>query len=82
VFYYGRNTTPAYCCCAGRAINGRGIRCLQVGGQQIDAAVAATFPEACTPARVQAALLAAQRMEADQDTALAQARMAVERAPV
>jgi DNA invertase Pin-like site-specific DNA recombinase len=80
VFYNGRNATPAYYCGAGRAINGRGIRCLQVGGQQIDAAVAATFLAACTPAGVQAALAAAQRVEADQDAALAQARMAVERA--
>jgi DNA invertase Pin-like site-specific DNA recombinase len=80
VFYNGRNATPAYYCGAGRAINGRGIRCLQVGGQQIDAAVAATFLAACTPAGVQAALAAAQRLEADLDAALAQARMAVERA--
>jgi DNA invertase Pin-like site-specific DNA recombinase len=80
VFYNGRNATPAYYCGAGRAINGRGIRCLQVGGQQIDAAVAATFLAACTPAGVQAALAAAQRLEADQDAVLAQARMAVERA--
>jgi DNA invertase Pin-like site-specific DNA recombinase len=78
VFYNGRNATPAYYCGAGRAINGRGIRCLQVGGQQIDAAVAATFLAACMPAGVQAALAAAQRLEADQDAALAQARIAVE----
>ena len=37
-------------------IDGRGIRCLQVGGQQIDAAVAAAFLAACTPAGMQAAL--------------------------
>jgi DNA invertase Pin-like site-specific DNA recombinase len=80
VFYNGRNATPAYYCGAGRAINGRGIRCLQVGGQQIDAAVAATFLAVCTPAGVQAALAAAQRLETDQDAALAQARMAGERA--
>src|SRR6266851_2839067 len=80
VFYQGRNATPAYYCGAGRVIDGRGSRCLQVGGQQIDAAVAAAFLAACTPAGVQAALAAAQRLEADQDAALAQARMAVERA--
>jgi hypothetical protein len=61
-------------------IDGRGSRCLQVGGQQIDAAVACAFLAACTPAGVQAALAAAQRLEADHDAALAQARMAVERA--
>jgi hypothetical protein len=80
VFYHGRNATPSYYCAAGRLVDGRGSRCLQVGGQQIDAAVAAAFLAACTPAGVQAALAAAQRLEADQDAALAQARMAVERA--
>jgi len=80
VFYNGRNATPSYYCGAGRVIDGRGIRCLQVGGQQIDAAVAAAFLAACTPAGVQAALAAAQRLEADHDAALAQARMALERA--
>ncbi len=80
VFYQGRNATPAYYCGAGRVIDGRGSRCLQVGGQQIDAAVAAAFLAACTPAGVQAALAAAQRLEADHDAVLAQARMALERA--
>lgn len=80
VFYNGRNATPSYYCGAGRVIDGRGIRCLQVGGQQIDAAVAAAFLAACTPAGVQAALAAAQRLEADHDAALAQARLGVERA--
>jgi DNA invertase Pin-like site-specific DNA recombinase len=80
VFYPGRNATPAYYCSAGRVIDGRGSRCLQVGGQQIDAAVGAAFLAACTPAGVQAAMAAAQRLEADHDAALAQARMAVERA--
>jgi DNA invertase Pin-like site-specific DNA recombinase len=80
VFYNGRNSTPGYYCSGGRVVDGRGSRCLQVGGQQIDAAVAAAFLAACTPAGVQAALAAAQRLEADQDAALAQARMVVERA--
>jgi DNA invertase Pin-like site-specific DNA recombinase len=80
VFYNGRNATPSYYCGAGRVIDGRGIRCLQVGGQQIDAAVAAAFLAACTPAGMQAALAAAQRLEADHDAALAQARLALERA--
>jgi DNA invertase Pin-like site-specific DNA recombinase len=80
VFYNGRNSTPGYYCSGGRVVDGRGTRCLQVGGQQIDAAVATAFLAACTPAGVQAALAAAQRLEADQDAALAQARLAVERA--
>jgi DNA invertase Pin-like site-specific DNA recombinase len=80
VFYNGRNATPGYYCAVGRLVDGRGSRCLQVGGKQIDEAVAAAFLAACTPAGVQAALAAAQRLEADHDAALAQARMAVERA--
>src|SRR5438128_1011093 len=47
VFYQGRNATPAYYCGAGRVIDGRGSRCLQVGGQQIDVTVASTFLAAC-----------------------------------
>src|SRR5713101_1989577 len=80
VSYHGRNATPGYYCAAGAIVNGHGSRCLRVGGQQIDAAVATAFLVACTPAGVQAALAAAQRLEADHDATLAQARMAVERA--
>src|SRR6266536_405875 len=80
VSYHGRNATPGYYCAAGAIVNGHGSRCLRVGGQQIDAAVATAFLVACTPAGVQAALAAAQRLEADHDAAPAQARMAVERA--
>src|SRR6266511_634151 len=80
VSYHGRNATPGYYCAAGAIVNGHGSRCLRVGGQQIDAAVATAFLVACTPAGVQSALAAAQRLEADHDAALAQARMAVERA--
>src|SRR6266511_841973 len=80
VSYHGRNATPGYYCAAGAIVNGHGSRCLRVGGQQIDAAVATAFLVACTPAGAQAALAAAQRLEADHDAALAQARMAVERA--
>jgi hypothetical protein len=73
-----RNATPSYCCRAGRIINGRGNRWLQVGGQQIDAAVAAAFLAACTPAGVQAALAAAQGLASR--CRARQARMALERA--
>ena len=80
VSYHGRNATPAYYCSAGALVNGRGTACLRVGGQQIDAAVATTFLAACTPAGFQAALAAAERLEADHDAALTQRRQAVERA--
>jgi hypothetical protein len=53
-------------------------RYMRVRGQQIHAAVAAALLAVYTPAGVQAALAAAQRLEAEHDAALAQARMAVE----
>jgi len=80
VSYHGRNATPAYCCSGGALVNGRGTACLRVGGQQIDATVATTFLATCTPAGLQAALVAAERLEADHDAALTQRRQAVERA--
>ncbi len=80
VSYHGRNATPGYACTAGVLVNGRGTYCLRVGGQQIDAAVAAAFLAACTPAGIRAALAAAEQVTADQDAAVAQARLAVERA--
>jgi DNA invertase Pin-like site-specific DNA recombinase len=80
VHYRGRHAAPGYHCAAGTLVNGRGSRCLSVGGRQIDAAVATAFLAACTPAGVQAALAAAERLEADQAAAVAQWRLEVERA--
>ena len=78
--YRGRNTTPGYHCAGKDIVNGRGVYCLNVGGVQIDEAVTQAFLEALGPAGLQAALRAAQQWEADQDAALAQWRLAVERA--
>jgi DNA invertase Pin-like site-specific DNA recombinase/ribosomal protein L12E/L44/L45/RPP1/RPP2 len=78
--YRGRNVTPGYHCAGKDIVSGRGIYCLNVGGVQIDEAVAEAFLEALEPAGVQAALLAAQQREADQEAALAQWQLAVERA--
>jgi hypothetical protein len=80
VSYHGRHAAPSYYCAAGVLVNGRGSRCLRVGGQQLDAAVAAAFLAACTPAGLQAALAAAERLDADHDAALAQGQQLVERA--
>jgi DNA invertase Pin-like site-specific DNA recombinase len=80
VSYHGRHATPSYYCAAGVLVNGRGSRCLRVGGQQLDAAVAAAFLAACTPAGLRAALAAAERLDADHDAALAQGHQLVERA--
>ena len=78
--YRGNNATPGYHCAGQRIIEGRGGSCLNVGGVQIDAAVAEAFLEALTPAGIEAVVLAAEQHEADRDAALAQWRLAVERA--
>jgi DNA invertase Pin-like site-specific DNA recombinase len=78
--YRGRNAAPGYYC-AGRDVrNARGAYCLTVGGVQIDEAVTMAFLDALTPAAFDATLVAAQQLGADHDAALAQWRLAVERA--
>src|SRR5260370_21305986 len=54
--------------------------CLTVGGMQIDQAVVDAFLKAVTPAAIEATQLAMQQLEDDQDAALGQWRLAVERA--
>jgi recombinase-like zinc beta ribbon protein len=78
--YRGAHQTPAYHCANKGIVNGRGVYCLNVGGLQIDAAVAETFLQAVEPAGLEAAVRAAERLEADHDAALAQWRLTVERA--
>jgi DNA invertase Pin-like site-specific DNA recombinase/predicted DNA-binding transcriptional regulator AlpA len=78
--YRGRHATPGYHCAGKTIVNGRGLYCLNVGGVQIDQAAAAAFLEAVTPAATEATLVAAQSLEAEHDAALAQWRLAVERA--
>jgi Recombinase zinc beta ribbon domain len=78
--YQGRQATPGYHCSGKDLVNGRGVYCLTVGGVQIDAAVTTAFLTALTPAALDAALVAAAQFDADHDAALAQWRLAVERA--
>lgn len=78
--YRGRRSTPGYHCAGRTLVNGRGVWCLSVGGVQLDQAVAGAFLAALTPAGLQAAVAAAERLEADHDAALAQWRLEVERA--
>jgi DNA invertase Pin-like site-specific DNA recombinase len=80
VHYQGANSTPGYHCANRTLLNGRGVWCLSVGGVQIDRAVTAAFLAALAPAGVQAALAAAEALEADHDAALDQWRRQVERA--
>ena len=82
VHYQGRrgHRSPAYHCPSSELAEGRGLWCLRVGGTQIDQAVASALLAALTPAGVKAALVAAESLEADHDTALAQWRLQLERA--
>ena len=78
--YHGRNAMPGYHCSGNDLVNGRGVYCLNIGGLQIDEAVTTAFLTALTPAAVDATLAAAHQLDADHDAALAQWRLAVERA--
>jgi DNA invertase Pin-like site-specific DNA recombinase len=78
--YRGRNQTPGYHCANKSIVNGRGVYCLNVGGVQIDDAVADAFLGAVAPAGLAASLCAAEALQADHDGAMAQWRLAVERA--
>lgn len=80
VSYSGKYSTPAYHCAGNNIANGRGEYCMRVGGRQIDGAVARTFIAALAPAGIEAALLAAQQVEADQDAVVSQLTLQVERA--
>jgi len=80
VYYRGSNATPGYYCGASTLVNGRGVRCLQVGGAKIDQAVAHVFLDAIAPAGIEASLLAEKNIEADHEAACTQWRLQVERA--
>jgi DNA invertase Pin-like site-specific DNA recombinase len=79
VYYEGKNAAPGYYCAGSNIANGRACYCLRVGGIRIDQAVAETFLDAVTPAGMQAALLAEDQLAAEQDAALRQWRLQVER---
>lgn len=80
VFYLGRNSTPGYYCTSNVLVNGRGNQCLRVSGARIDQTVSEAFLEAVTPAGIQAALEAESLLESEQESALRQWRLQVERA--
>lgn len=80
VYYSGRNCTPGYYCSNAAIVQGRGERCLRVGGQHIDAAVSSAVLASVTPAGLRASLLALEQLESDHDTALAQQERELERA--
>jgi DNA invertase Pin-like site-specific DNA recombinase len=78
--YRGRNSTPGYHCPGKVLVEGRGVYCLNVGGVQIDEAVTKAFIAALEPAKLAAALAAAERLETDAQATLKQWRLGVERA--
>jgi excisionase family DNA binding protein len=78
--YRGKYHTAGYHCSNKDIVNGRGTYCLNVGGLQIDQAVAEKFLEALQPAGLNAAVRAAEELETRYDAATAQWRLAVERA--
>lgn len=81
VYYDGKHkSTPGYYCTSGDITNGRGVRHLRVGGIAIDTAVTDAFIAAIEPAAIQACLAAAEHLQADHDSVLAQHRRQVEKA--
>lgn len=78
--YTGRTASPGYHCAGKNIVEGRGCYCLNVGAAQIDEAITRMVLTTLAPLGVEAALAAAERLEADHDGALAQWRHAVERA--
>jgi uncharacterized protein YndB with AHSA1/START domain len=80
VAYKGKNSMPNYYCSSNSIIHGRGMRCLAVGGLQLDRAIAEEFLAIVSPAFIKASLLAEQQLESQHDAALRQWRLQVERA--
>jgi hypothetical protein len=78
--YTGRTSSPGYHCAGKNIANGRGEYCLTIGAKAIDEQVANAFLEAVTPAAVEATISAMRQIESNQDAALSQWRLAVERA--
>ena len=79
VYYSGKHSTPGYYCAGSTLVNGRALRCLRVGGRQIEQAVADAFLATITPAGLDAALVAESNLDAEHDAVLAQWRLTVER---
>ena len=80
VYYQGKNSAPGYYCEQSQAAAGRGVWCLRVGGVRVDQAVVETFLDAISPAGLEAAITAQSLGEAEDQSALNQFRLQVERA--
>ncbi|WP_253626038.1 recombinase family protein [Bradyrhizobium sp. USDA 4515] len=80
VHYSGRFSAPGYHGAGKNIVNGRGEYCLNIGGVQIDAAVAEAFLAALAPAGLESSLQTIEQFDADHKMTLAQFRRDVERA--
>ena len=80
VAYQGIKSIARYYCGAGHVVNGRGARCLSIGGARIEKAVAQSFLAAMTPAGMEAAVMAVEQIETDFEASLKTWRLEVERA--
>jgi DNA invertase Pin-like site-specific DNA recombinase len=78
--YSGRTSSPGYHCSGEHLVKGRGSYCLNIGGVQIDDAVARAFIAALEPATIAATLAAAEQLEMDREAGLKHWRLGVERA--
>jgi len=78
--YTGRTSSPSYHCVGDAIANARSAYCLNIGGTQVDEAVARAMLTTLEPLGVKAAIAAAERLEADHHSALSQWRLTVERA--
>jgi DNA invertase Pin-like site-specific DNA recombinase len=78
--YSGRNSVPGYHCSGEHLVEGRGSYCLNIGGVQIDEAVARAFIAALEPAKIAAMMAAAEQLEMDRASALKHWRLGLERA--
>ena len=78
--YTGPTSSPGYHCAGKNIINRRGEYCLQIGAKAMDEQVVSTFLRAVTPSAVDATIAAVRQLEANQDAALSQWRLAAERA--
>jgi len=80
VYYQGKNSAPGYYCANSHAFNGRGTWCMRVGGVRVDRAVVETFLDAISPAGLEAAIATQSLGEAQEEVALKQFRLQLERA--
>lgn len=80
VYYQGKHSTPGYYCANSQPCGGRAVWCMRVGAMRIDRAVAETFLDTVSLVGLEAALQAEQSIHSEQDAALKQWRLQLERA--